>query len=98
MWSWRTYKDRINDKPPLPAAVCRVRDFGAKELAMRKRLLFVLSVAMLVGGLYLLAVELPGAGERHGLIVLIGITLVALGAYLLWADFIAPALGTKTKQ
>jgi hypothetical protein len=65
---------------------------------MRKRLLFVLSVAMVVGGLYLLAVELPWAEERHGLIILIGVTLVALGAYLLWADFISPALNIKTKQ
>jgi hypothetical protein len=73
-----------------------VRDFGATELAMRKRLLFVLSVAMLVGGLYLLAVELLWAEERYGFMVLMGVTLVALGAYLLWADFIAPALGIKT--
>jgi hypothetical protein len=65
---------------------------------MRKRLLFFLSVAMLVGGLYLLAAELFWLDERYGFMVLMGVMLVALGSYLLWADFIAPALGFKTKQ
>jgi hypothetical protein len=75
-----------------------VRDFGATELTMRKRLLFVLSVAMLVGGLYLLMAELFWLDERYGFMVLMGVTLIAMGAYLLWADFIAPALGIKDNQ
>ena len=65
---------------------------------MRKLLLFVLSVAMLVGGLYLLAVELLWTEERYGSMVLAGVLLEIAGAYLLWTDFIAPALGIKTKQ
>jgi len=65
---------------------------------MRKRLLLVLSVAMLVSGLYLLATELLWVDERHGLTVLMGLMLAAFGTYLLWADFIAPVLGIKTKQ
>jgi uncharacterized membrane-anchored protein len=75
-----------------------VRDFGTTELAMRERLLFVLSVAMLVSGLYLLMAELFWLDERYGFMVLIAVTLVAMGAYLLWADFIASALGIKDKQ
>ena len=53
---------------------------------------------MLVGGLYLLAVELLWTEERYGSMVLAGILLEIAGAYLLWTDFIAPALGIKTKQ
>jgi hypothetical protein len=65
---------------------------------MRKRLLLVLSVAMLGGGVYLLATELLWVDQRNGLTVLMGLMLVAFGAYLLWADFVAPGLGIKTKQ
>jgi hypothetical protein len=53
---------------------------------------------MLVGGLYLLAAELFWLDEQYGFMVLMGVMLVALGSYLLWQDFIAPALGFKTKQ
>ena len=55
---------------------------------MRKRLLLVLSVAMLAGGVYLLATELLWVEQRKGLTVLMGLMLVAFGAYLLWADFV----------
>jgi len=65
---------------------------------MRKRLLLVLSVALLVCGLYLLTAELLWVDQRQGLIILMGLMLVGFGAYLLWTDFIAPALGIKTKQ
>jgi hypothetical protein len=65
---------------------------------MRKRLLLVLSVAMLAGGVYLLATELLWVEQRNGLTVLMGLMLVAFGAYLLWVDFVAPVLGIKTKQ
>jgi hypothetical protein len=64
---------------------------------MRKRLLLVLSVALLVSGLYLLAAELLWVDQRQGLIILMGLMLVAFGAYLLWTDFVAPVLGI-TKQ
>jgi hypothetical protein len=64
---------------------------------MRKRLLLVLSVAM-PGGVYLLATELLWVEQRNGLTVLMGLMLAAFGAYLLWADFVAPVLGIKTKQ
>ena len=64
---------------------------------MRKRLLLVLSVVLLVSGLYFLAAELLWVDQRHGLIVVMGLMLVAFGAYLLWTDFVAPVLGI-TKQ
>jgi len=53
---------------------------------------------MLAGGVYLLATELLWVGQRNGLTVLMGLMLVAFGAYLLWVDFVAPVLGIKTKQ
>ena len=65
---------------------------------MLKRLLLVLSVATLAGGVYLLATELLWVEQRNGLTVLMGLMLAAFGAYLLWADFVAPVLGIKTKQ
>jgi hypothetical protein len=57
-----------------------------------------MSVAMLVGGLWLLAAELLWAEKWYGWAVLGGAMLVTLGAYLLWADFIAPAFGLKTEH
>jgi len=68
------------------------------DTTMRKQLLFVISSAMLVGGLYLLGAELFWARKWYGWMILGGAMLVALGAYLLWADFIAPALGIKTPE
>jgi hypothetical protein len=53
---------------------------------------------MLAGGVYLLATELLWVEQRNGLTVLMGLMLAAFGAYLLWADFVAPVLGIKTKQ
>jgi hypothetical protein len=49
---------------------------------MRKLLVFVISTAMLVGGLYLLAVQM----------------LIILGAYLLWTDIVVPMLRIKTAE
>ena len=95
MKSMRPKSDASRFPPPWTVeeldACFVVRDFGATELAMRKRLPFILSVAMLVGGV-LLATELFWVDERYGLIVVMGVILVAVGAYLLWTDFIAPAL------
>jgi hypothetical protein len=50
---------------------------------MRKLLLFVLSVAMVVGGLYLLVGELLWADNLFYWVVLAGAMLVTLGANLL---------------
>lgn len=63
---------------------------------MRKLLLFIIAIAMLGGGLYLIGSELLIA---HGIIWRVfgcGAVLVLFGGYLLWVDFIAPALGVRT--
>lgn len=62
---------------------------------MRKLLLFVVSAAMLVGGLYWLVVELLLVDRIYFRFVIGGAVLATLGAYLLWIDFIAPLLGFK---
>jgi hypothetical protein len=58
---------------------------------VRKILLFVISVAMVVGGLLMIAFELLAPMPR-GMTLLVagGATLSFLGLYLLWEDFIAP--------
>lgn len=64
---------------------------------MRKVLLFFISVAMIAGGLYFLWAELQWM-QHHSmrLLIVIGTSMLAvLGAYLLWADFIAPLFGIK---
>ena len=73
---------------------------------MRKLLVFIISVAMLFGGLYWVFGDVlrPGHPTFEGHYRLIKITLLAgifpalLGAYLLWTDFIAPAFGIKTED
>jgi hypothetical protein len=62
---------------------------------MRRLVLFVLSVAMLIGGLYLLAAELLWAQRIFVWAILAAGMLITLGAYLLWADFIAAPLGIQ---
>jgi hypothetical protein len=63
---------------------------------MRKLILFILSGAMLIGGLYAAVFELLFARIIYFRFVFGGSVLAFAGAYLLWADFIAPRLGIKT--
>ena len=65
---------------------------------MRKAILFVVSTAMVVGGLYLLVAEFFWATVIYFKIVFGAATLIAVGVYLLWEDFIAPALGIEVKE
>jgi hypothetical protein len=62
----------------------------------RKLLLFIIAIAMLGGGLYLVGGQLLTANGILGRFVAGGALLVLFGGYLLWVDFIAPALGIKT--
>jgi hypothetical protein len=65
---------------------------------MRKLFEFVISVALVVGGLWLLADTLL-FGERTFLRFLFaGVLPATLGIYLLWVDFVAPMLGIKTAK
>jgi hypothetical protein len=63
---------------------------------MRKLILFVLSSAMLIGGLYTAIFELFFARIIYFLFVFGGSVLAFAGAYLMWTDFIAPRLGIRT--
>jgi hypothetical protein len=65
---------------------------------MRRLLLFVVSVAMVVGGLYWVWFEVFWAAHVRGAFVAMGVLPATLGAYLLWIDFIAPWLGVKTGE
>ena len=64
----------------------------------RKLLIFLISVAMISGGLYWIAFETLSAAHRRGGLMWAGILPVLLGGYLLWADIIAPVLGIKTPE
>lgn len=73
---------------------------------MRKAFLFVFSVAMFVGGLWLLselffavtAAPVTSPMKIVKMSVLAGALLTTLGAYLLWSDFIAPLLGISSDE
>jgi predicted permease len=65
---------------------------------VRKVLLFIISVAMVVVGLLMIAFKLldPTPMPR-GMLLFVGggATLSFLGLYLLWEDFIAPLFGRR---
>ena len=60
---------------------------------VRKLLVFVISTAMLVGGLYLVASEVSVADIIYFRFGIVGAIVAMLGAYLLWTDIVAPMLG-----
>lgn len=57
---------------------------------MRRAIGFVIASALLVGGLYLLYIELFAAQVIVGRITLAGAFLTFLGGAWLWADYINP--------
>jgi hypothetical protein len=63
---------------------------------MRRLLLFVLSGAMLIGGLYFAAFELLFARIIIFRLAAGAVVLACFGGYLIWTDFVAPWLGIKT--
>jgi hypothetical protein len=65
---------------------------------MRKFILFVLACAMLCGGLYLTVNQLLFSGIVSTRFVIGGIMLASMGAWLLWVDFVAPALNIRTSE
>ena len=65
---------------------------------MRKALLFTVASAMIVGRAYLLLAEFFWATVIYFKAVLGGSALIGVGGYLLWEDFIAPALGIEVKK
>ncbi len=62
---------------------------------MRKLLLLIVSVAMILGGLYWLIAQLVLADIVYFKFVIAAAALITLGAYLLWTDFVAPMFGIK---
>ena len=65
---------------------------------MRRIFLFIFSLAMLVGGIYWIWFEVFWAAHVRGAYVMMGVLPAFLGAYLLWVDFAAPALGIRTGE
>jgi hypothetical protein len=63
---------------------------------MRQVLSFVFASALLIGGLYLLYMELVVASVVVGKLLLVGSFVAFLGAAWLWADFISPLLRGKS--
>ena len=57
---------------------------------MRRIVVFVLAVAMVLGGLCLVGVELFFSRIAYVRFIIGGIMLISVGAFLLWVDFLAP--------
>jgi hypothetical protein len=66
--------------------------------AIRKVVVFILAIAMLVVGLYVLAQLFIWGHGLFGRSVAIGSFLIGIGIYLLWAGFIEPVLSMWRKQ
>jgi hypothetical protein len=62
---------------------------------MRKVILFLLSIAMVAAGLYVLAAQTFWSPVIYGKFLLMGAFLTWAGIYLLWSDFIEPVLGVR---
>jgi len=65
---------------------------------MRKVFELVISIAMVIGGLWLLAHTLLFAERIYFRFLFAGVLPATLGCYLLWVDFIAPILDIKTGE
>ena len=69
-------------------------------MGMRKLLLFLFSTLMFGGGIYWTVAEAVYedrvSSKLNYMITAGGVMLTMLGAYLLWIDFVAPALNIKT--
>jgi hypothetical protein len=65
---------------------------------MRKAIVFLVSIAMILGSLNLVVAEFFWATKIYGWALFGGATLVALGAYLMWEEFIAPMVGIQAKK
>jgi hypothetical protein len=63
---------------------------------MRKVFLFFLCSALLLGGVYAVLFDLLYASVVVTRALFGAVCLAGLGGYLIWTDFIAPALGIKT--
>jgi hypothetical protein len=63
---------------------------------MRKIAVFLFSSALLAGGLYIIVGELLYSSSIYLRVLGVGMALGVLGAYLLWTDFVAPALNIRT--
>ncbi len=71
---------------------------GLTNMALRKIGVFVLATAMVLGGVYLVGAELLTSRVLYFRLVIGGVILTTMGTYLLWTDFVAPALGIKTSE
>lgn len=65
---------------------------------MRKVAISVLASGMLAGGVYLLFQQLSTTPTAWGKLILGAAMLVVVGAYLLWADIIAPIFARPRRQ
>ena len=66
--------------------------------AMRRVILFIISVGMVVGGSYLLILQFTVSTIIYFRWIFAGGALVAIGASLLWEDFVAPMIRGRTRD
>jgi hypothetical protein len=65
---------------------------------MRRLVLFAFSIVMVIGGFWLIEHQLLFAERIYFRFLFAGVLPLTLGAYLLWVDFIAPALGIRAGE
>jgi hypothetical protein len=65
---------------------------------MRKAVLFAIYIIMAVGGGFALVIQLAHASKIWFAMAAGAGAIMALGLYLLWTDFIAPAFGIRTEE
>ena len=65
---------------------------------MRKLLSFTVAAAILSAGIYLLIVHAFSEGTIYGKVLVIAGSLIGVGGWWLWADFIGPALGKQVQE
>jgi hypothetical protein len=83
----------------LPCALGDEGNLSARMMkAIRKVIVFILAIAMMVVGLYVLAQLFIWGHGLFGRSVPIGSFLIGIGIYVLWADFIEPILGRWKSQ
>ena len=66
--------------------------FEDEATLIRRAIVFVLAVAMVLGGSFLLFEQLTASRIIYGLALFGGAFLVVAGLGLLWEDFIAPLM------
>jgi len=73
------------------------RGYTGQITMIRQAILFTFAAGLLIGGLYLIYLEVFVTRVIMGKMIGMGALLVTLGCAWLWADFIGPLLGLSSE-